>query len=188
MPAAHGRSLDGTRVVRVPPRQRWDHGLRHRCESTQVPSRSARGARAAHREQGAAMGSKKPDLIDVEVGQRIRIQRLAAGLSQTELGERIGVTFQQVQKYEKGANRVGAGRLTKIARVLNIPVSSFFDGREAIDKVARQGFQSPLAAMAQPYAYRLLRAYSTISDPELRQTIVELVERVATQPFALGAR
>src|ERR1051326_3380144 len=77
------------------------------------------------------MGSKKPDLIDVEVGQRIRIQRLAAGLSQSELAERIGVTFQQVQKYEKGMNRVGAGRLTMIARVLNVPVGSFFDGPAA---------------------------------------------------------
>jgi len=130
------------------------------------------------------MGSKKPDLIDVEVGQRIRIQRLAAGLSQSELAERIGVTFQQVQKYEKGMNRVGAGRLTKIARMLNVPVSSFFDGRETIDQVALQGLDSPLAAMAQPYAYRLLRAYATISDPDLRQTIVEFVERTANQPFA----
>ena len=132
------------------------------------------------------MGSKKPDLIDVEVGQRIRIQRLAAGLSQSELAERIGVTFQQVQKYEKGANRVGAGRLTRIARVLNVPVGSFFDGREEIDQVARQGLESPLAAMAQPYAYRLLRAYATISDPDLRQTIVDFVERTASQPFATG--
>ncbi|HXW24993.1 MAG TPA: helix-turn-helix domain-containing protein [Xanthobacteraceae bacterium] len=133
------------------------------------------------------MGSKKPDLIDVEVGQRIRIQRLAAGLSQSELAERIGVTFQQVQKYEKGANRVGAGRLTKIARVLNVSVGSFFDGRETIDQVAQQGLESPLAAMAQPYAYRLLRAYAAITDPGLRQTIVEFVERTANQPFALRA-
>jgi transcriptional regulator with XRE-family HTH domain len=132
------------------------------------------------------MGSKKPDFIDVEVGQRIRIQRLAAGLSQSELAERIGVTFQQVQKYEKGMNRVGAGRLTKIARVLNVPVGSFFDGREAIEQVALQGMDSPLAAMAQPYAYRLLRAYSTISDPGLRQTIVDFVERTASQPFVGG--
>jgi transcriptional regulator with XRE-family HTH domain len=132
------------------------------------------------------MGSKKPDLIDVEVGQRIRIQRLAAGLSQSELAERIGVTFQQVQKYEKGMNRVGAGRLTKIARVLNVPVGSFFDGREEIEQVALQGFDSPLAAMAQPYAYRLLRAYATISDPDLRQTIVEFVERTANQSFVAG--
>jgi transcriptional regulator with XRE-family HTH domain len=130
------------------------------------------------------MGSKKPDLIDVEVGQRIRIQRLAAGLSQSELAERIGVTFQQVQKYEKGTNRVGAGRLTKIARVLNVPVGSFFDGRETIDQVAQQGLESPLAAMAQPYAYRLMRAYASISDPDLRLTIVDFVERAARQPFA----
>jgi transcriptional regulator with XRE-family HTH domain len=132
------------------------------------------------------MGSKKPDFIDVEVGQRIRIQRLAAGLSQSELAERIGVTFQQVQKYEKGMNRVGAGRLTKIARVLNVPVGSFFDGRETIEQVALQGMDSPLAAMAQPYAYRLLRAYATISDPGLRQTIVDFVERTASQPFVGG--
>ena len=134
------------------------------------------------------MGSKKPDLIDVEVGQRIRILRLAAGLSQSELAERIGVTFQQVQKYEKGMNRVGAGRLTKIARVLNVPIGSFFDGREEIQQVELQGFESPLAAMAQPYAYRLLRAYAAISDPDLRQTIVEFVERTANQSFVGGAR
>jgi transcriptional regulator with XRE-family HTH domain len=134
------------------------------------------------------MGSKKPDLIDVEVGQRIRIQRLAAGLSQSELAERIGVTFQQVQKYEKGMNRVGAGRLTKIARVLNVPIGSFFDGRDEIQQVELQGFDSPLAAMAQPYAYRLLRAYAAISDPDLRQTIVEFVERTANQSFVGGAR
>src|SRR5438309_4279225 len=106
------------------------------------------------------MATRKPDPVDIEVGQRIKIQRLAAGLSQTELGENIGVTFQQVQKYEKGANRVGAGRLTQIARVLSIPVSAFFDGRETIDHVARQGLASPLPAIAHPHAYRLLRAYS----------------------------
>jgi transcriptional regulator with XRE-family HTH domain len=125
-------------------------------------------------------------LIDVEVGQRIRIQRLAAGLSQSELAERIGVTFQQVQKYEKGANRVGAGRLTKIARVLNVPVGSFFDGREEIEQVAQKGMEAPLAALAQPYAYRLLRAYAAISDPDLRLTIVDFVERAASQPFVVG--
>jgi transcriptional regulator with XRE-family HTH domain len=134
-----------------------------------------------------AMGSKKPDLIDVEVGQRIRIQRLAAGISQSELAERIGVTFQQVQKYEKGMNRVGAGRLTKIARVLNVSVGSFFDGRDTIEQVELQGMDAPLAAMAQPYAYRLLRAYASISDPDLRETIVEFVERTANQAFVGGS-
>ena len=134
------------------------------------------------------MAKRSPLPVDQLVGQNIRICRLQKGMSQTELGQRIGVTFQQVQKYEKGMNRVGAGRLTKIARVLNVPIGSFFDGREEIEKVALQGFESPLAAMAQPYAYRLLRAYAAISDPDLRQTIVEFVERTANQPFVAGTR
>jgi len=73
------------------------------------------------------MATRKPDPVDIDVWQRIKIQRLAAGLSQTELGDFIGVTFQQVQKYEKGANRVGAGRLTQIAGSLKIPVNTFFE-------------------------------------------------------------
>jgi transcriptional regulator with XRE-family HTH domain len=127
------------------------------------------------------MATRKPDPVDIEVGQRIKIQRLAAGLSQTELGESIGVTFQQVQKYEKGANRVGAGRLTQIARVLNVAVNTFFEGREHIEKVAQQGVDSPLALITHPHAFRLLQAYSTLTDGELRRSIVELVERVAVK-------
>src|SRR5690348_1507474 len=69
------------------------------------------------------MAKTGPDPIDVEVGRRIRLQRLARGLSQTELGNELGVTFQQVQKYEKGANRVGAGRLSRIAEALDVSVS-----------------------------------------------------------------
>ena len=69
------------------------------------------------------MGVKSPDTVDVEVGQRIKVLRNDVGISQTVLAEELGVTFQQVQKYEKGVNRVGAGRLTKIAGVLNVPVS-----------------------------------------------------------------
>ena len=91
------------------------------------------------------MATRKPDPVDIEVGQRIKIQRLAAGLSQTELGESIGVTFQQVQKYEKGANRVGAGRLTQIARCLKIPVNTFFEGHAHIEKAAQQGVESPFS-------------------------------------------
>src|SRR5262245_52154816 len=82
------------------------------------------------RRSNAMMTPKKPDPVDVEVGQRIRIQRLQSGLSQTSLAEQLGVTFQQVQKYEKGVNRVGAGRLTKIAKVLDVPVSSFFGAHD----------------------------------------------------------
>ena len=79
------------------------------------------------------MSVKRPDPVDVEVGHRIRIERLARGLSQTALANQLGVTFQQVQKYEKGVNRVGAGRLTKIAEVLGVPVGSFFSGKEMLE-------------------------------------------------------
>ena len=72
------------------------------------------------------MRKKKPNPIDVEVGHRIKLQRLNARLSQTALGENIGVTFQQVQKYESGLNRVGASRLTAIASVLKVPITVFF--------------------------------------------------------------
>jgi hypothetical protein len=72
--------------------------------------------------------------------------------------------------------------------VLNVPVGSFFDGRDTIEQVELQGMDAPLAAMAQPYAYRLLRAYASISDPDLRETIVEFVERTANQPFVGGPR
>lgn len=125
------------------------------------------------------MATRKPDPVDIEVGQRIKIQRLAAGLSQTELGESIGVTFQQVQKYEKGANRVGAGRLTQIAGGLKIPVNTFFEGHDHIEKAVQQGGVSPLSLITHPHAFRLLQAYSTLTDAELRRSIVELVERVA---------
>ena len=127
------------------------------------------------------MATRKPDPVDVEVGQRIKIQRLAAGLSQTELGKSIGVTFQQVQKYEKGANRVGAGRLTQIARGLKIPVNTFFEGHDHIEETAQPGGVSPLSLITNPHAFRLLQAYSTLTDEELRRSIVELVERVAAK-------
>jgi len=127
------------------------------------------------------MATRKPDPVDIEVGQRIKLQRLAAGLSQTELGESIGVTFQQVQKYEKGANRVGAGRLTQIARGLKIPVTTFFEGHDHIEKVAQQGGVSPLSLITHPQSFRLLQAYSTLTDGALRRSIVELVERVAVK-------
>ncbi len=134
------------------------------------------------------MGPRTPDLVDIEVGQRIKIQRLVAGLSQTELGENIGVTFQQVQKYEKGANRVGIGRLTRIARALNVSVNSFFEGRDTIEHVAQEGVESPLSLLTDPHAFRLLQAYSRLTDGEMRRSIVELVDRVAVKSGSQNAR
>src|SRR5215468_3294646 len=97
---------------------------------------------------------KGPNPVDVEVGRRIRLQRMSAGMSQTELGEKVGVTFQQIQKYEKGKNRVGAGRLTQIAAVLHVPIGVFFDGATEASQTA----ESPAELLTRPHALRLLQA------------------------------
>ena len=124
---------------------------------------------------------KKPDPVDVEVGQRIRIQRLQSGLSQMALAEKLGVTFQQVQKYEKGVNRVGAGRLTKIAKVFGVPVSSFFgaDDAKTRERRDRGTASSPLALLTVPGALKLLRAYGRLNNGRMRRSIVDMVDNIA---------
>jgi transcriptional regulator with XRE-family HTH domain len=121
--------------------------------------------------------------VDVEVGHRIRIERLARGLSQTALANQLGVTFQQVQKYEKGVNRVGAGRLTKIAEVLGVPVGAFFTGKEVLESEEKTNADeaSPLKLLTVSGAFRLLRAYADIEDGNLRRSIVDLVEQVSAR-------
>jgi len=127
------------------------------------------------------MSVKRPDPVDIEVGHRIRIERLARGLSQTALANRLGVTFQQVQKYEKGVNRVGAGRLTKIAEVLGIDVGTFFTGKELFNgEQANEREESPLKLLTVSGAFRLLRAYGDIEDANLRRAVVDLVEQISS--------
>jgi transcriptional regulator with XRE-family HTH domain len=121
------------------------------------------------------MGTRKANPVDAEVGRRIKLQRLSAGWSQTELGDKVGVTFQQVQKYERGQTRVGASRLTQIAKVLNVPVAQFFETAKPASK--HESFaQSPLDLLSQPLALKLLQLFSEITDRDMRQTIVQLVE------------
>ena len=120
--------------------------------------------------------TKAPDARDVEVGRRIRAQRLVARMSQTELANHLGVTFQQVQKYEKGVNRVGAGRLSRIADVLNVPVSFFFSGD--IAPAPSSSAPTGLTFLETAGAVRLVRAYSTIEDPQIRRALVDLAEEV----------
>ncbi|HYX40944.1 MAG TPA: helix-turn-helix transcriptional regulator [Pyrinomonadaceae bacterium] len=128
------------------------------------------------------MSVKRPDPVDIEVGHRIRIERLARGLSQTALANQLGVTFQQVQKYEKGVNRVGAGRLTKIAEVLGIEVGTFFGAKDMMQgDDAKEGAASPLKLLTVSGAFRLLRAYGDIEDSGLRRAIVDLVEQISSQ-------
>jgi transcriptional regulator with XRE-family HTH domain len=125
------------------------------------------------------MAKKAPDSIDVQVGQRIRIERTARGISQSTLGKALGITFQQIQKYEKGANRVGAGRLTRIAKTLSVPVSTLMGADdEYLGEAGPRGDNRILQCLALPGAVRLLQAYAELSERDLKNAIVNLVENV----------
>lgn len=122
------------------------------------------------------MPKKRFDPVDVSVGNRIRVQRLLSDMSQSALGDAIGVTFQQVQKYEKGANRVGASRLTQIAKALGVPIKTFFDGAAEDDgPTADTAFEF----LAVPGALELIQAYAQIDDGKLRRSLVALVQDMA---------
>ena len=121
---------------------------------------------------------------DVEVGQRIRARRMAKGMSQTELGNLLGVTFQQVQKYEKGVNRVGAGRLVRVGEALDVPVSFFFGATDGGGEDTRE----ILGFLDTSYSLRLLRAFSRIPHNAVQRAVVDLVESIAPPvPRAPGA-
>jgi transcriptional regulator with XRE-family HTH domain len=113
--------------------------------------------------------------VDRLVGLNVRIFRKAKGLSQTALADAIGVTFQQVQKYENGTNRVGPGRLASIAKTLDVPIQRFFEG-------AQQGGAktAPLSdVLASPYAVELLQAFAKVGDARMRRSLVSLIENIA---------
>ena len=112
--------------------------------------------------------------VDVLVGQNIRICRLQKGLSQGELGQQIGVTFQQVQKYEKGANRVGASRLNQIANVLGVSLPSLFDG--APTATEDESGHSPRYLLSKPHSLRLLQGFEKIGIEGTRLALLQLVE------------
>jgi transcriptional regulator with XRE-family HTH domain len=117
--------------------------------------------------------AKSPNFIDVAVGRNVRVWRMAKGLSQAQLASRLGVTFQQIQKYEVGANRIGTGRLVRAAAILGIPIAALFEGADG-----RGHAPSLLPLLADARSFRLARAFAAINDGALRLSIVNLVERV----------
>jgi transcriptional regulator with XRE-family HTH domain len=125
-----------------------------------------------------AKPNRRSDHRDTEVGRRVRTQRLTKGMSQTELGTKIGVTFQQVQKYENGVNRIGAGRLSRIAEVLEVPVTYFFPD-EAASSGPTHHEDSPFALLSTAGAIQLVRAYARIRDGRARHSLVEIAEHMA---------
>lgn len=114
-----------------------------------------------------------------EMGRRIRLRRVEIGMSQSELGDKLDVSFQQVQKYEKGVNRVGAARIEQIAKALDVPVTFFFgNGSGGVNTKAKTEVES-LLFMDSSFSLRLLRAYTAISDQSVQRHFVSLMESVA---------
>jgi transcriptional regulator with XRE-family HTH domain len=123
------------------------------------------------------MPTRKSGPLDAMVGARIGMLRVNRGMSQTVLADRIGVTFQQVQKYERGADRVGASRLSQIASVLGVSVGELFESSGA----KSPGLKSPVCLLAEPGALRVLKAYARTTSPRLRLRITKLVESIASR-------
>jgi len=154
-------------------------GAAQKDDSPHAMMRSARGR----------MPSGKPNPVDVHVGNRVRLRRTLLGMSQEKLGESLGLTFQQVQKYERGANRIGASRLWDLSRVLDCPVAFFFEEMdsetqsasprnlsvETPDLEPREGDQ-----MTKRETLELVRAYYKIRDYHVRRRIYELAKSLAT--------
>src|SRR5919205_2368221 len=131
-----------------------------------------------------------PNPIDVRVGTRLRLRRNMLGLSQEKLGEAIGLTFQQVQKYERGANRIGASRLHELSRVLDVPISFFFDDTDPVRAPAMGGFAEPPAEafdsdpLRKQETMELVRAYFAIEDATVRRRLLDLAKALTTESDA----
>jgi len=126
---------------------------------------------------------KQANPIDAQVGNRLRLRRMMIGMSQERLGELLGLTFQQVQKYEKGVNRIGAGRLFEIARILGVPIFYFYESvSEQLANVS--GFaetESPpvLEFVSSGEGLQLSLAYMRIKDPKVRKRVLDLVKSLS---------
>jgi transcriptional regulator with XRE-family HTH domain len=135
------------------------------------------------------MATKAPNPIDKYVGSRVRMRRIMLGMSQEKLGEALGLTFQQIQKYEKGTNRVGASRIQQISEILQVPVSFLFEGGptsttggDGFGEGTSPAYVSDFLATSEGLA--LTRAFTRIPDTKLRRSIVDLVEQIAAREVA----
>jgi transcriptional regulator with XRE-family HTH domain len=148
-----------------------------------------RGDAGAEIQGELEMSIKAPNPVDKYVGSRVRMRRIMLGMSQEKLGEALGLTFQQIQKYEKGTNRVGASRLQQISEVLQVPVSFLFDGGPSGVVLSDGSAESASPAyiadfLATSEGLALTRAFTRILDSKLRRSIVDLVEQIAERENA----
>lgn len=128
---------------------------------------------------------KKPNPIDIHVGSRVRLRRTMQGMSQEKLGEALGITFQQIQKYEKGTNRIGASRMQQIAGALKVPVSFFFEDAPvpgiATGMAEASSTSYVVDFLSSPEGIQLNRAFVRITNPALRRKVIDLVRTLADE-------
>jgi len=122
---------------------------------------------------------RRPTRADGQVGVSIRAHRLAAGMSQGDVAKRLGVSFQQVQKYENGTNRVGAGRLPQIADMFGIPIGALFGGSVNASVGKANGGDVPANLVSDAATVKMLAAYAAITDRSVRRNLSELIDRIA---------
>lgn len=144
----------------------------------QVPARPTNETRVAN------LAKKQANPIDIQVGNRVRIRRMLIGMSQERLGDLLGLTFQQVQKYEKGVNRIGAGRLFEVARILNVPVDFFYEGVN--DASGANGANEADGAPVMDFVssgegLQLSLAFMKIKDAKVRKRVLDLVKSLAEE-------
>ena len=127
--------------------------------------------------------TKSPNPVDRHVGTRVRMRRMLVGMSQEKLGEALGITFQQIQKYEKGTNRIGASRLHQISQVLGVPIEFFYDGAPQVEGAAGFSESASPAYVADflttAEGLELMKAFMAIKEPRVRRRIVDLVRALA---------
>jgi len=132
--------------------------------------------------KGTTLPKKKANPVDAHVGYRVRLRRMLIGMSQERLGELLGFTFQQVQKYERGINRIGAGRLFEVSEILGVPISFFYEGMEGIQVSSESNGDQPAAVMdflSSSEGIQLSTAFMGIKDTKVRRRILDLVRTIS---------
>ena len=125
------------------------------------------------------MSARSPNQTDVHIGRRIKMQRLALGLSQTDVAKRLGITFQQIQKYERGINRVGAGRLQEMANLLGVTPAFFFEDSPRLKPGQSEETPETTELLANKYNLALAQAFNKIRSRSVRRNVLDLVEGLA---------
>lgn len=133
--------------------------------------------------QKAAPKTDKAHPVDVHVGSRLKLRRMALGISQDMLGKSMGLTFQQIQKYEKGVNRISASKIYELSRELRVPIDYFFEGygkTAHADRFAENAGEDPFMELIRsPEGVQLCRYFASIRDPEVKKRVIDLVRSIA---------